>query len=97
MTDARDVIKRVRKVGLLVEEPPSDPVGVIIDTWRTRQLWERDKIIKRDQNFQKMKAARERQVEVIRAAKERQEEIRLERLDNLAKARKVLKKKRSTK
>jgi len=97
MTDARDVIKRIRKVGKLVEEPPTDPVGVFIDEWNKRKLWERDKIIKRDQNFKLMKAGKDRQLEAIHAERERQEEIRSQRLDNLAKARKVLKKKRSTK
>ena len=59
------------------------------------EFWERDKVIVRDQNFKKALLAREQQVEAIRAEKERQAEIAQERLDNLKKARRKLKRLRS--
>ena len=58
------------------------------------EFWERDKVIVRDQNFQKAKIARELQVEAIRAEKQRQLEIAEERLKNLKKARRKLAKSR---
>jgi hypothetical protein len=51
-------------------------------------MWERDKAIVRQRNFEKMRAAREKQLE-------RQKEINETRLNNLAKARKVKARKRN--
>ena len=90
MTDARRVIKRVRKVGIL-QVPLRDPYGAWLEKQRVSNMWERDKEIKRDQNFQKMTLAREKQVAAIRAEKERQELINEERLKNLKKARRAKK------
>jgi len=90
VTDARRVIKRVRKVGKL-RVPPKDPYGVWQEKQRVSNMWKRDKEIKRDQNFQKMTLAREKQVSAIRAEKERQELINEERLKNLKKARRAKK------
>src|SRR3972149_591274 len=55
------------------------------------EFWERDKKVVRDANFQKALIAREQQVDAIRAEKERQAENAQERLDNLKKARRKLK------
>ena len=57
--------------------------------------WERDKKIKRDANFQLARIARDKQVEAIRAEKERQEQIAEQRLENLKKARRKLKRMRA--
>lgn len=58
------------------------------------EAWERDKRTVRDANFQKALIAREQQVKAIWAEKERQEEIAEQRLDNLKKARRKLKRSR---
>lgn len=59
-----------------------------------QESWERDKKIKRADNFKKAVAAREVQLEEIRAEKERKALIAEQRLENLQKARKALKRMR---
>ena len=99
MTDAvKKVIRKIRHKF----KPPEKPEPL----WKRlkaeaearrlqEEFWERDKVIVRDQNFKKALLAREQQVEAIRAEKERQAEIAQERLDNLKKARRKLKRLRS--
>jgi hypothetical protein len=97
MTDPRHVIKKVRRI------PKPNFRDTSMD-WLTdikaghymQEFWENDKIIKRDQNFKKAQAALELHKEAKQAEKERQQGIIDERLKNLKKARKALKKKRST-
>lgn len=98
MSDVRRVIKSIRRVG---KKPPVDPpteLDIKVAEWKddtyTYKFWERDKKIKRDQNFERMKLAREEQLEQKRLSKLREEEIKKNRLLNLKKARKALKKKR---
>jgi len=57
--------------------------------------WERDKITKRDQNFQRLLVGNDKRLKAINAEKERQAAIAKARLKNLAKARRKLKRQRS--
>ena len=61
------------------------------------EVWESDKILRRDRAFRKAQRARRLQVDAINAEKERQNQITKNRLKNLKKARKKLAKNRSKK
>jgi hypothetical protein len=75
-------------------EKPEHPLVKIIAERKAEEhvqaLWERDKKIVREYNFEKAKVARAQQVEEIHAEKERQEQIAEDRLKNLKKARRRL-------
>jgi hypothetical protein len=94
---ANAIKKAIRKV----RRKPTTPVKVenpiikIIALYKASQykqaFWERDKKIVRDDNFKKALIARREQIKEINAEKERQVEIAEQRLQNLKKARRKLK------
>ena len=97
MTDARDVIKKVKRIPKLnIRDTSMDWLTDIKADHYMQEFWESDKRIKHGHNFEAMLRGKE----VHNAAKEaeahRQEEINKQRMVNLKKARRALKKKRST-
>jgi hypothetical protein len=97
---ADPVKKVIRKIRHKFKPPekPEHPLVKIIAEHRAKiyrnGFWERDKKTKRAANFQLAQIAREKQVEAIRAEKERQEQIAEQRLENLKKARRKLRRMR---
>lgn len=97
MPDVKKVIKKVRNI------PRRSDHRDISDDWLAlakanvaeQELWERDKKIKREENFRKMQYGLELKKEADQAERERQAEIAEQRLRNLRKARRALKRKRS--
>lgn len=97
MTDARDVIKKIKRIPKLnIRDTSMDWLTDIKAGHYMQEFWESDKKIKRQHNFEAMLRGKE----ISNAAKEaetlRQEEINRQRMINLKKARRALKKKRST-
>jgi len=97
MTDPKRIIKRIRGIPLKPLEV-TDPIDIrLAEAQGEIQMWEqhqRQLEIKREHNFQKMQAARQRQLETMAREEERQHEIEKQRLKNLSKARRTLRKMR---
>jgi len=97
MTDPRKIIKKIRHQFKRLEKP--EPLWKKFQAEaRAREymadFWERDKKVVRDANFKKALIGLEEYRERQREEKERQEQIALDRLKNLKKARRVLKRSR---
>jgi len=95
----KKVIRRVRGTQKPQEQRDDSMDWLVAIRARQQQTrrWDRDKTNKRDDSFRKMLMAREVQVDAINAEKARQVEIGEARLKNLKKARRRLKRIRSTK
>jgi len=94
MPTAKKIIKKVRRQYKPKKlEPKWKQLKAQHDARVYReQLWERDKKVVRDHNFNKMLAGLEQYREKVQTEKERQEQINQTRLKNLKKARRVRRK-----
>lgn len=98
----KKLLRKIRKTRL--PKQPETELDRIIAEYRDGEaekfhdeFWERDKKIVRDANFEKAKRALKEYRENIQAEKERKAAIAEQRLQNLKKARRALKRKRSSK
>ena len=96
MTDLRNVIKRVRKVGkkVVIGDPVDERLSDIQEAMAMDALFQSQVGIIRDRNFKLAQETRQRNIEMRQAERDRQTEIEESRLKNLKKARKVLAKMR---
>lgn len=96
-SDPKNIIKKLRGIPLKPLEI-GDPVDIRLAEFEgeLKMIEENDRQleIKREHNFAQMRAARERQLQELYREQERQREIEKQRLKNLGKARKVLRKMR---
>jgi hypothetical protein len=97
---AKKVIRKIRHK-FKPPQKPEHPLAKIIAEAKAeehrRKFWERDKKIVRDSNFKKALVAMELKREEARKEKERQAEIAEQRILNLKKARRKLKRIRNEK
>jgi len=96
-TDPRKIIKKIRGIPLTPLEI-TDPFDIKLAEAQAmiakEEEYEAQLVIKRDANFRKAQAARERSLEEKAREAERQREFEKKRLKNLAKARRKLAKMR---
>ena len=92
-TDPRKIIKKARGIPLKPLEI-EDPIDILLaeayENISKEDEHEKQLKIKRDRNFAKAQAARERSLEAKAREEERQREIEKKRLKNLKKARRKL-------
>jgi hypothetical protein len=98
----KNLLRKIRRTRL--PKQPETELDRIIAEYRNgeaekfhEELWERDKKIVRDANFEKAKRALQEYREAIQVEKDRQAAIAEQRLQSLKKARRALKRKRSSK
>jgi len=97
MTDARKIIKKIRRIPELnIRDTSKDWLIDIRAKKIAESEWEKAKDIKRQHNFEAMQRANQERKEAQEAEALRQEEINLTRLKNLRKARRALKKRSTT-
>ena len=96
MTDLRNVVKRIRKVGkkVIIGDPVDERLADIQEAMAMDALFQSQVAITRDRNFKLAQEIRQRNIEMRQAERDRQDEIAKQRLKNLSKARKVLAKAR---
>lgn len=99
----KKVIRKVRRTFLPPQQDPPSAFEIQLADWKSirekKDMWTRDKVIKRDISFAKAVQIRSLNIEIRRKEREAQElreqEIYDARIKNLRKARRVLKKSRS--